>query len=180
MSSQTRSFGHSEVLMPPAASLYLLRLNAALPANIASHCAGGAMALLALRSQHKLAGIVALSGYLPLRQSPPLIAPENMETPVLMCHGDADPTVSSFTLLLSDSWQQETWDLQQAGTVICNTCLTPEGPFMQVRFRFGQMSAEMLKEAGAKLEFKSYVGLHHGVNTAEITDVVAYIASVLS
>ena len=51
---------------------------------------------------------------------------------------------------------------------------------MQVRFRFGQMSAEMLKEAGAKLEFKSYVGLHHGVNTAEITDVVAYIASVLS
>ena len=34
--------------MPPAASLYLLRLNAALPANIASHCAGGAMALLAL------------------------------------------------------------------------------------------------------------------------------------
>lgn len=50
----------------------------------------------------------------------------------------------------------------------------------QVRFRFGQMSADMLKEAGAKLEFKSYVGLHHGVNTAEITDVVAFIASVLT
>ena len=53
------------------------------------------MALLALRSQHRLAGIVALSGYLPLRQFPPLIAPANMDTPVLMCHGDADPTVSA-------------------------------------------------------------------------------------
>ena len=52
------------------------------------------MALLALRSQYRLAGIVALSGYLPLRQVPPLIAPANAETPVLMCHGDADPTVS--------------------------------------------------------------------------------------
>jgi len=51
---------------------------------------------------------------------------------------------------------------------------------IQVRFRFGQMSAEMLKEAGAKLEFKAYVGLHHGVNTAEITDMVNFTASVLS
>ncbi len=60
------------------------------------------------------------------------------------------------------------------------TCLNYECALSQVRFRFGQMSAEMLKEAGAKLDFKSYVGLHHGVNTAEITDVVEYIASVLS
>jgi hypothetical protein len=42
------------------------------------------------------------------------------------------------------------------------------------------MSAEMLKEAGARLDFKSYVGLHHGVNTAEITDLVNYIESILS
>lgn len=38
----------------------------------------------------------------------------------------------------------------------------------------------MLKEAGAQLEFKSYVGLHHGINTAEITDMTNFIASVLS
>ena len=49
-----------------------------------------------------------------------------------------------------------------------------------MRFRFGQMSAEMLREAGAKLEFKSYVGLHHGVNTAEITDMVNFIATALT
>ena len=58
--------------------------------------AGGAMAVLALRSQHRLAGIVALSSYLPLRKFPPLVSASNAETPVLMCHGDADPTVSSF------------------------------------------------------------------------------------
>ena len=51
---------------------------------------------------------------------------------------------------------------------------------LQVHFRFGQMSAEMLKEAGAQLSFKSHVGLHHGINTAEITDVTNFIASVLS
>ena len=61
------------------------------------------MALLALRSEHRLAGIVALSGYLPLRPSPPLIAPENMDTPVLMCHGDADPTVSGLVSLPRDA-----------------------------------------------------------------------------
>lgn len=59
------------------------------------------------------------------------------------------------------------------------TPLNFESALIQVRFRFGQMSAEMLKEAGSRLEFKSYVGLHHGVNTAEITDMVQYIASVL-
>ena len=56
--------------------------------------AGGAVAVLALRSQHRLAGIVALSAYLALRKFPPLLSPSNAETPVLMCHGDADPTVS--------------------------------------------------------------------------------------
>ena len=38
----------------------------------------------------------------------------------------------------------------------------------------------MLKEAGAQLNFKSYVGLHHGINTAEITDVTNFMSSVLS
>ena len=42
------------------------------------------------------------------------------------------------------------------------------------------MSAEMLKEAGTQLSFKSYVGLHHGINTAEITDVTNFISSILS
>ena len=57
-------------------------------------CAGGATALLLLRSSHKLAGVLALSSYLPMRagHGNPL-APANLQTPVLMLHGDADPTV---------------------------------------------------------------------------------------
>ena len=138
------------------------------------------MALLALRSQHRLAGIVALSGYLPLRRFPPLIAPANMETPVLMCHGDADPTVSSSDFTKSWTLAVGTFPLSGQTSLFCLTPLSCECALTQVHFRFGQLSAEMLQEAGAILEFKSYVGLHHGINTAEITDTVNFIASVLS
>jgi len=47
-----------------------------------------------LRCQHRLAGIVALSGYLPLadRLATERSAP-NLKTPILMAHGTADPVV---------------------------------------------------------------------------------------
>jgi predicted esterase len=55
---------------------------------------GGAMSLLMLRSAHTFAGILAMSGFLPLRHdSVPIVSPENALTPILMQHGDADPTV---------------------------------------------------------------------------------------
>ncbi len=136
------------------------------------------MALLALRSQHRLAGIVALSGYLPLRRFPPLIALGNMGTPVLMCHGDADPTVSGSCHI--NSWTLAIPILSAGPDIFLPIMpLSCDRTLTQVHFRFGQMSAEMLQEAGAQLEFKSYVGLHHGINTAEITDTVEFIASVL-
>lgn len=55
---------------------------------------GGATALLMLRSEMKLAGILALSGYLPLRNLPGAIGEANKVTPVLMCHGDSDMVVA--------------------------------------------------------------------------------------
>lgn len=55
---------------------------------------GGAVALMMLRSEEKLAGIVALSTYLPLRKQPPLISGANARTPILQCHGDADMVVN--------------------------------------------------------------------------------------
>ena len=68
--------------------------------------AGGATALLSLRLPHRLAGVVALSAYLPLRDGPgPVVSPENMQTTVLMLHGDADPTVRPH----SASLVQEAW-----------------------------------------------------------------------
>ncbi|KAJ3611067.1 hypothetical protein NHX12_021083 [Muraenolepis orangiensis] len=57
---------------------------------------GGALSLYtALTSQHKLAGVVALSCWLPLRNSFPqaLVGGANGDLSVLQCHGEADPMV---------------------------------------------------------------------------------------
>jgi lysophospholipase-2 len=53
---------------------------------------GGALALYAgLTYPKKLAGIVALSCWLPLhRQVPALVSEPNKSLPVIQCHGDAD------------------------------------------------------------------------------------------
>lgn len=60
---------------------------------VAGFSQGGAVALMALRSEHKLAGVIGLSTYLPLRKEPPLVSEANMKTPIFQAHGDADYTV---------------------------------------------------------------------------------------
>eukprot|EP00882_Tetradesmus_deserticola_P007621 GHRQ01008026.1.p1 GENE.GHRQ01008026.1~~GHRQ01008026.1.p1 ORF type:complete len:324 (+),score=76.17 GHRQ01008026.1:399-1370(+) len=60
---------------------------------VAGFSQGGAVALMALRSQHKLAGVIGLSTYLPLRKEPPLVSDANMQTPIFQAHGDQDYTV---------------------------------------------------------------------------------------
>lgn len=62
---------------------------------IAGFSQGGAMALqVALRYPHRLAGVMPLSTYLPLRDT---LADEaniaNKDIPILMCHGRQDPVV---------------------------------------------------------------------------------------
>jgi phospholipase/carboxylesterase len=62
---------------------------------IAGFSQGGAMALqVALRYPHRLAGVMPLSTYLPLRDT---LADEaniaNRDIPILMCHGRQDPVV---------------------------------------------------------------------------------------
>ncbi|XP_014218449.1 acyl-protein thioesterase 1 [Copidosoma floridanum] len=55
---------------------------------------GGALALYsALTFPQPLAGVIALSTWLPLHQKFPAIAKGNKDTPVLQCHGDCDPIV---------------------------------------------------------------------------------------
>ncbi|XP_068093484.1 acyl-protein thioesterase 1 [Hyperolius riggenbachi] len=57
---------------------------------------GGALSLYtALTTHHKLAGVVALSCWLPLRDSFPQAAANspNKDLPILQCHGDRDPMV---------------------------------------------------------------------------------------
>jgi lysophospholipase-2 len=53
---------------------------------------GGAVALMMLRSRLKLAGVVGLSTYLPLRKEP--LGEANAATPILLAHGDADGVVA--------------------------------------------------------------------------------------
>ena len=55
---------------------------------------GGALSLYScLRTAHSLAGVTALSCWLPMRQTFPANMAGNANTPILMCHGDADPVV---------------------------------------------------------------------------------------
>jgi len=62
---------------------------------LAGFSQGGAIALQAgLRYPRKLAGVMALSTYLPLAESLPLeAAPANKATPIFMAHGLYDPVV---------------------------------------------------------------------------------------
>lgn len=55
---------------------------------------GGALALYtALTMEKTLGGILALSSWLPLHKEFPKCVKGNRDTPILQCHGDADPVV---------------------------------------------------------------------------------------
>mmetsp|Transcript_27231 Transcript_27231/g.68448 ORF Transcript_27231/g.68448 Transcript_27231/m.68448 type:complete len:295 (+) Transcript_27231:189-1073(+) len=61
---------------------------------VAGFSQGGAVAMMGARSSKKLAAIIGMSTYMPLRNEEPIISPENMATPILMCHGERDMVVS--------------------------------------------------------------------------------------
>ena len=64
---------------------------------VAGFSQGGAIALhAALRHAERLAGVMALSTYLPLRTTLAAEAsPANRDLPILMCHGQFDPVLPS-------------------------------------------------------------------------------------
>ncbi|BDA41540.1 Acyl-protein thioesterase 1 [Coccomyxa sp. Obi] len=107
---------------------------------VAGFSQGGATALLALRCRYQLAAVLSLSAYLPLRRES-IISPENLPTPVLMLHGDADPTV---------------------------------------KYKFGVQSFDLLKQAGANVNMKTYRGLHHSINPTELSDMVDFMTQSLT
>ena len=67
---------------------------------VAGFSQGAAVALLSLRSDTPLAGVLSLSGYLTLANEPQLVSSENKATRLLMCHGDLDQVVSTCTALI--------------------------------------------------------------------------------
>src|SRR5665213_1082312 len=82
---------------------------------IAGFSQGGAMALHSgLRCKQGLAGILALSAYLPLRQRLAMEASEvNRGTSILMCHGRQDPVVAvQYGMLSRDALLQQGYDVQ--------------------------------------------------------------------
>ncbi|XP_019866715.1 acyl-protein thioesterase 1 isoform X2 [Aethina tumida] len=98
---------------------------------------GGALALYsALTFPQKLAGVVALSCWLPLRKSFPGVMKTSKDLQVLQCHGDCDPLVP---------------------------------------YKWGQMTASLLKTLLNKPEFKSYKGLMHSSSDEELNDVRAFV-----
>lgn len=109
---------------------------------LAGFSQGGAVALHAgLRHAQPLAGILALSTYLPLRDRLAAEAsPAARQVPILMCHGDRDPIV-------------------------------PLG--------LGEDSARVLREAGHRVEWRSYA-MPHSVCPEEIADIAAWLGRVLA
>ncbi len=93
---------------------------------LAGFSQGGAVALHAgLRHAAKLAGIIALSTYLPLRaRLAAEVAAANRDTPVLMCHGSEDAVVlPEFGEISRDELLQQKipveWHLYPMGHNLC-------------------------------------------------------------
>ncbi|CAK9802472.1 Acyl-protein thioesterase 2 [Anthophora quadrimaculata] len=102
---------------------------------------GGALAIYsALTFPQPLAGVIALSAWLPLHQKFPAEAIGNKNTPLLQCHGDCDPIVP---------------------------------------YRWGQLTAFILKRIMTQTEFKTYKGMMHTSCPEEIADMKKFIDKVL-
>lgn len=102
---------------------------------------GGALAMYsALTFPEPLAGIIALSAWLPLHQKFPAEAIGNRNTPLIQCHGDCDPIVP---------------------------------------YRWGQMTASLLKQFMTQTEFKTYRGMMHTSSEEEMRDIKKFIEKVL-
>lgn len=90
----------AEGIQRSAASVHSLiedELKGGIPSHrilIGGFSQGGALSLYSsLTAPHKLAGVVALSCWLPLRDTFPAKIAGNTETPIMLCHGESDPVV---------------------------------------------------------------------------------------
>lgn len=103
---------------------------------------GGALALYSALTYNKpLAGVVALSCWLPLHKQFPAAAISNKDIPFLQCHGDCDPIVP---------------------------------------YKWGQMTASLLKTFLRQIEFKTYRGMMHSSCPEEMEDIKKFIAKVVT
>ena len=100
---------------------------------------GGALSLYTgLTGKYKLAGIVALSCWLPLHKTfPEVLNTSNADqVPIMQAHGDCDPVVP---------------------------------------YRWGQLTSTAVKNFAKNHEFKTYKGLAHSSNAAEMQDIRQFL-----
>lgn len=108
---------------------------------VAGFSQGGAIAFqAALRHPQRLAGVMALSTYLPLRQSLAAeAAPANRDVPILMCHGLRDQMVpatlgqASRDLLQSLGYKVE-WQAYPMEHQVCMEEVLDISKWLQARF----------------------------------------------
>ncbi|CAG2059956.1 unnamed protein product [Timema podura] len=119
-------------------------VKAGIPSNrivIGGFSQGGALALYsALMYSKPLAGVVALSCWLPLHKNFPAAALGNTDIPYLQCHGDCDPIVP---------------------------------------YKWGQLTASMMKQFLKQAEFKTYRGMMHSSSDEEMRDVKLFVERIL-
>ncbi len=114
---------------------------------IAGFSQGAAMALsVALRHAEALAGVIALSGYLPLRETLAAEAsPMNAKLPVFIGHGSVDPVVPEFLGQESRDFLRELgypvdWHSYRMAHQVCAEEISDLRDWIGARFRSG-MSA---------------------------------------
>ncbi|KAH8418720.1 hypothetical protein KR222_002806 [Zaprionus bogoriensis] len=111
-------------------------VSAGIPANrivLGGFSQGGALALYStLTFDQSLAGVVALSCWLPLHKQFPAAKASSDEVPIFQAHGDYDPVVP---------------------------------------YKYGQLSASILKGFMKNVTFKTYSGLSHSSSDEEMKDV---------
>lgn len=99
---------------------------------------GGALALYsALTFQQPLAGVIALSCWLPLHKQFPGLLVSSDSLPIFQAHGDCDPVVP---------------------------------------YKFGQLSASLLKTFMKNVSFKTYAEMSHSSSDEELADMKAFVA----
>ena len=109
---------------------------------LAGFSQGGALALhTALRFPHKLAGIIALSTYMPLHDDfASERSEENKNTPIMMVHGTLDPVVphafgkSSYDFLVEHN-QNIAWTEYPMQHQVCMEEIVAIGEYIQERLK---------------------------------------------
>ncbi len=125
-----------------------------------------------------------LSTWLPLSKEDVLLSPENKETPILMCHGDADNVVGAVLCMCGASPAFVTRRRQlHAEHVVCrhenfgghvkSVCCVCVRVCVcacvcvcvcvctQVQYQYGRASYTKLATAGATVDFATYQGMPH-------------------